>query len=71
MGLQKGVDVGDGLVQLLADALRDVTFGEKRRGRLVVVELYVGDNDYLSAVCLGKEGVVELCEAEVEGTAGL
>ena len=51
VGLQKGVDVCDCLVQLLADALRDVAFGEIRRGGLGVVELYVGDDDDLSAIC--------------------
>ena len=71
VGLQKGVDVCDCLVQLLTDALRDVTFGQICRGGLVVVELDVGNDDDLAAICLGEEGVVELGEAEVEGTAGL
>ena len=71
VGLQKGVDVCDCLVQLLADALRDVTFGQIRRGGLGVVELDVGDDDDLAAIRLGEEGVVELGEAKVEGTAGL
>lgn len=71
VGCQKGVDVCDGLVQLLADALRDVAFGKIGRGGLGVVELDVGDDDDLAAVCLGEEGVVELSEAKVEGTAAL
>ena len=71
VGCEECVDVCDGLVQLLADALRDVAFGKVCRGDLVVVESYVGDYDDLSAVCIGIEGVVELREAEVEGTAGL
>lgn len=71
VGCQKGVDVCDGLVQLLADALRDVAFGKIGRGGLGVVELDVGDDDDLAAICLGEEGVVELCKAKVEGTAAL
>ena len=71
VGCQKGVDVCDGLIQLLADALRDVTFGKIGRGGLSVVELDVGDDNDLAAVCLREEGVVQLCEAKVEGTAAL
>lgn len=64
VGLEEGVDVCDGLVQLLADALREVAFGEVGRGDLVVVELRVGDGDDLSAVCcLGREGAVEVRES--------
>lgn len=71
VGCQEGVDVCDGLVQLLADALRDVAFGKIGRGGLGVVELDVGDDDDLAAVGLGEEGIVELGEAKVEGTTAL
>ena len=71
VGSQEGIDGCDGLVQLLADGLRDVAFGEEGRGGLGVVELDVGDDDDLAAVGLGEEGVVELSEAQVEGAGGL
>ena len=71
VGCEKGVDGRDGLVQLLAVALRDVAFGKIGRGDLGVVELYVGDDDDLSALGLGREGAVEACKAFVKVTACL